>query len=349
MARLEILFYFMGRFKFVRTWECKCCINNGLNKSVTVNKDGLCNICSDYKANFDRKLLQGELIFLKNFISNKGDYDCMVGLSGGKDSTAMLDSVLELGFHPLTFSLQAYYNNLTISVTDRIKLITKKFNVDYHVIDAITYLSDVDRQCFEKMADIYEKAVAGEISPEKFRNLYFKGREFYSTKKDVIFPFVRPCQICRKIAIRAYYAEAVKRKIKIVFVGINEWASGKLGKYSAIRCLKPYENAPEVFIVHLPYLLQRKYSDVMKILEDMSCKELVIDMDVKTGGNSCLLARACEKVAFDMLGFHLDSARLAREVTVGFIDKQTAQKAIENGKYDSERTVREVLTDCHII
>ena len=325
MTRLGILFYFIGRFKFVRTWECKCCINNGLNKSITVDKGGLCNICSDYKANFDRKLLQGELVFLKNFISNNGDYDCMVGLSGGKDSTAMLASVLELGFHPLTFSLQAYYNNLTTSVTDRIKLITKKFNVDYHIIDAITYLSDVDRECFEKMADVYDKAVAGDISLEKFRNLYFKGREFYSTKKSIVFPFVRPCQICRKIAIRAYYAEAVKRK------------------------MKPYENAPEVFIVHLPYLLQRKYSDVMKILEDVSCKELVIDMDVKTGGNSCLLARACEKVAFDMLGFHLDSARLAREVTVGFIDKQTAQKAIENGKYDSERTVREVLADCHII
>lgn len=332
----------------VKIRECKCCINDIQNESISIGHDGLCNICRDYQQHFDVKILKEELMFVKNFIS-KDKYDCMIGLSGGKDSTAMLSPVLALGFHPLAFSFQIHYNNLTDSVRENIKFITQNLHVDYEVIDVCTYLNEIDRACFAGMADIYNKASLNMISREEFRKIYFEGRKFYSVKENVIFPFVRPCQICRKIAIRAYYSEAVKRKINIVFIGINEWASNKNGRYSAIRRLKPHASAPEVFIVHLPYLLQRKYSEVIDILENTSCKEKVVETAVKTGGNSCSLARACEDVAFDMLGFHLDSARLAREVTVGFIDKDTARKAVNNGRYKSEKTVSEVLIDCNII
>lgn len=333
----------------MNTVECSCCINTTQNPSVTIGNDGLCNICRDYKRHFNRKMLEDELSTIKSFISNEKRYDCMVGLSGGKDSTAMLNSVLELGFHPLAFSFQIRYNNLGEAVRKKIAAITRKMNADYEVIDIGKYITETDRACFRGMADVYDRALSKKLSAEEFRNIYLEGRKHYSTKDDVIFPFVRPCQICRKIVIRAYYAEAVNRNIKIVFVGINEWASKKFGRYRAIRRLKPHADLPEVFVVHLPYLLQRTYSDVLKILDEVSCKEQVVETEVKTGGNSCVLAKACEGTAFDLLGFHLDAARLSREVTVGFIDKQIAKRAVENGTVASDKTVREVLTECRII
>ena len=328
--------------------ECQWCINNIHNKSITIDKNGICNVCKDYHRNFDKELLKDELDFIKKQ-KYKDGYNCMVGLSGGKDSTAMLHSVLDLGFRPLAFSFQIGYNNLTQSIIKNIESFTKKLQVDYEVIDIFNYINATDRACFAGTADIYDRAMTQQISKEEFRQIYFEGRQFYSTKQNVIFPFVRPCQICRKITIRAYYSEAVKRNIKIVFVGINEWASNKNGRYSAIRRLQPQADLPEVFIVHLPYLLQRRYSEVIKILESLSCDENVLETSVKTGGHSCILARACEDIAFNMLGFHLDSTRLSREVTVGFIDKETALQAITSGKYNSEKTVREVLIGCHII
>jgi hypothetical protein len=164
-----------------------------------------------------------------------------------------------------------------------------------------------------------------------------------------VFPFVRPCQICRKIAIKAYYEEAVKRNIKVVFIGINEWASNKNNKYSAIRKLKPFENKPEVYIVHLPFLVGRKYEELPEILERIGWKREEGDHEVDTGGSACLLARACEKKANEIMGFHLDSARLSREITVGFIDKAKAKEAIKNGNRESEYTVKEVLKRGNII
>lgn len=327
--------------------ECRICINNTKNPSIKINDDGICNICEHYNKYFKRSDIETEKEFIKTFITNK-KYDCMVGLSGGKDSSAMLYTVKELGFTPLAFSFKVGYNEMTKSVKEKINNITKCLGIDYQVININNYISDIDKQCFKQMSELYDEELT-EKSKEKFREIYNEGRKYYSTKQQIVFPFVRPCQICRKIAIKAYYEEAVKRNIKVVFIGINEWASNKNNKYSAIRKLKPFENKPEVYIVHLPFLVGRKYEELPEILERIGWKREEGDHEVDTGGSACLLARACEKKANEIMGFHLDSARLAREITVGFIDKAKAIEAIKNGNRESEYTVKEVLKRGNII
>lgn len=326
---------------------CRICINNTKNPSIKINDDGICNICEHYNKYFKRSDIETEKEFIKTFITNK-KYDCMVGLSGGKDSSAMLYTVKELGFTPLAFSFKVGYNEMTKSVKEKINNITKCLGIDYQVININNYISDIDKQCFKQMSELYDEELT-EKSKEKFKEIYNEGRKYYSTKKQIVFPFVRPCQICRKIAIKAYYEEAVKRNIKVVFIGINEWASNKNNKYSAIRKLKPFENKPEVYIVHLPFLVGRKYEELPEILERIGWKREEGDHEVDTGGSACLLARACEKKANEIMGFHLDSARLAREITVGFIDKAKAKEAIKNGNRESEYTVKEVLKRGNII
>lgn len=49
-----------------------------------------------------------------------------------------------------------------------------------------------------------------------------------------------------------------------------------------------------------------------------------------------------------MLKFHIDSTRLSREITVGFINKKQAKEAIKNPT-DPKFTVKEVLEDAGII
>lgn len=327
--------------------ECRICINNTKNPSIKINDDGICNICEHYNKYFKRSDIETEKEFIKTFITNK-KYDCMVGLSGGKDSSAMLYTVKELGFTPLAFSFKVGYNEMTKSVKEKTNNITKCLGIDYQVININNYISDIDKQCFKQMSELYDEELT-EKSKEKFREIYNEGRKYYSTKQQIVFPFVRPCQICRKIAIKAYYEEAVKRNIKVVFIGINEWASNKNNKYSAIRKLKPFENKPEVYIVHLPFLVGRKYEELPEILERIGWKREEGDHEVDTGGSACLLARACEKKANEIMGFHLDSARLAREITVGFIDKTKAKDAIKNWNRESEYTVKEVLKRGNII
>lgn len=269
----------------------------------------------------------------------------MVGISGGKDSTAALFTVKKMGFTPLAFSFRIGYTKE--EMFNRARAIANRIGADYEIIDVRKHINEIDRESFKKMADLYDEPESEELK-RKFRRLYKEGRKHHSTKDNIAFPFVRPCQICRKVAIRSYYAEAVKRGIRVVVIGINEWAGLQGNSYSAIRKLNPFKSQPSVYIVHLPFLLQRKLSDTRQILNEIGWKKPVDEGYVDTGGGSCLLARECEVKATRLLGFNIDSTRLAREVTIGFLTKREAKRALEK-KRDSLTSVSEVLKKAKVL
>lgn len=57
---------------------------------------------------------------------------------------------------------------------------------------------------------------------ELFRYWYLSARNHYSVRDRTVLPYVRPCQLCRKVVIKAYYQEAVQRGVKLIFLGMNE-------------------------------------------------------------------------------------------------------------------------------
>lgn len=326
--------------------ECQKCINSNQNPSIQINKNGLCNICNLYKESFDKSVLRKELDFLKTFVKkNKGKYDSMVGISGGKDSTATLYSAKKLGFSPLAFTFDTgYYPK---HIFPRAKWVAKKLGVDHEIISIKKYIRSIDKASYKMMADLYDKKGSSFLRSE-FRNLYKEGRKHYSVKCPHAFAFVRTCQLCRRIVIPAYYNEAEKRGIKVVILGMNEWTGLSKNKFTAIRKLKPFKNKPAVYVVHLPFLLGRRLKDTGKILKKLGWRIPKGEGLVESNSNSCLLARAAESKAKKMLGFHPDSTRLAREVTVGFIAKKQAKQALAKN-HTFPLGVREVLQKAKIL
>lgn len=326
--------------------ECKKCVNTSSNLSSMIGKSGLCDVCERYEKNFNREPLKKELGFLLSLRnSGRGKYDALIGVSGGKDSTATLYEIKRMGFNPLAFSLDTHY--YPKHIFHRAKQIAKQLGVDYKKIDVRKYIRPVDRACFNKTADLYDERDSLELK-EKFRKWYVEGRRHYSVKCQHRIPFVRTCQLCRRLIVRAYYGEAQKNGVNVVILGINEWAGlsqdskSKKFAFSAIRKLQPFKNKPPVYIVHLPFLLQIKIKDTEKILKKLGWKIPRGEKLIESNANSCLFAKAAENKARRMLGFHPDSTRLAREVTAGFISKKQARMALDkihNYKY----SVRQVL------
>ncbi|KKS38112.1 MAG: hypothetical protein A3G49_00140 [Candidatus Sungbacteria bacterium RIFCSPLOWO2_12_FULL_41_11] len=332
--------------------ECKKCVNTSSNLSSVIGKYGLCDVCEKYEKNFSGAVLQKELRFLLSLRgSGKEKHDAMVGISGGKDSTATLYTAKQMGFIPLTFSLDTgYYPK---HIFQRAKTVAKKLKVDYEKIDARIYMRSVDRICFRKTSDLYNERDSQELK-EKFRKWYVEGRRHYSVKCQHKIPFVRTCQLCRRLVVRAYYGEALKRGVKVVILGINEWAGlsqdseSKKFIFSAIRKLQPFKNKPPVYIVHLPFLLQRKIEDTERILRKLGWKIPRGERLIESNANSCLFARAAESKAKRMLGFHPDTTRLAREVTVGFISKEQASSALAK-VHNYPHSVRRVLQKAKVL
>ncbi len=332
---------------------CKRCVNTTKNPNVRINHEGYCNVCEVFMNNFNKSVLETELSFLRSRRGKgKTKYDAFLGLSGGKDSTATLYTVKQMGFRPLAFTFDlGYYPK---HIFQRAKHISSLMDTDHQIIDIRRYIRASDVSCYQKTAALYDETESDELK-ERFINIYKDGKKHYSIKCRHFVPVVRTCQLCRRPVIRAYYSEAIKRGINLIILGMNGWAnlSGTHGlskkvKISAIKILKPYKNSMPVYVVHLPFLLQRSIKETQKILDKAGWKEPKGENLIETNANSCLFARAAESKAKRMLGFHPDTPRLAREVTVGFITKVQAKIALEK-IHRPVCSVRHVLERANII
>ncbi len=83
---------------------CKSCIMPETKPDIQIFEDGECDACKSFK---DRKKINWEkrkkelLKITKKFKSKNNNYDCIVPVSGGKDSIYQTLKALELGLNPL--------------------------------------------------------------------------------------------------------------------------------------------------------------------------------------------------------------------------------------------------------
>ncbi|MBN1901597.1 hypothetical protein JW926_09775 [Candidatus Sumerlaeota bacterium] len=69
--------------------RCAQCILPANYPRISFDKDGVCNFCREYrKVNFqgDEKLIE----FIRSFTTRDSQYDCLIGYSGGRDSSYLL-------------------------------------------------------------------------------------------------------------------------------------------------------------------------------------------------------------------------------------------------------------------
>ena len=82
---------------------CNNCIMPSTRPDIEINSEGICNACIAYKnrKKIDWRKRKSELIEIVEKFKTKDYWDCIVPVSGGKDSTYQTIKVLELGLKPL--------------------------------------------------------------------------------------------------------------------------------------------------------------------------------------------------------------------------------------------------------
>lgn len=126
---------------------CKRCVMDSAIVGFKINHLGICNFCSS----LDRKLtnlpsldsrqdMLNELVInIKKRKAKRDSYDCVVGLSGGVDSSWALVQVVELGLNPLVIHFDNGWNS-ELAQSNILNLI-ESLNVDYetHVMEWDVY------------------------------------------------------------------------------------------------------------------------------------------------------------------------------------------------------------------
>lgn len=115
---------------------CTQCVMDTSDSEITFDSSGICNHCIDFDTLQKPQLFKGQegADHLDDFVSKmkrdgKGKpYDCIIGISGGVDSSYVAHRVIELGLRPLAVHVDTGWNSdLAVS---NIEKIVDKLNID---------------------------------------------------------------------------------------------------------------------------------------------------------------------------------------------------------------------------
>lgn len=117
---------------------CTNCVMDTSDPNIKFDVQGVCDQCNDYIANVEPKLdwnrKKIELDAVVKKIKNDGqghDFDCLLGMSGGVDSSYMLHlAVKELGLRPLVFHVDGGWNSEL--AVNNIQVMVDKLGLDLY-------------------------------------------------------------------------------------------------------------------------------------------------------------------------------------------------------------------------
>src|SRR5512138_2408704 len=120
---------------------CTRCVSDTTIPNIKFDASGVCNFCkiqdaleADSQLNEQNQARFRALIEKIKSEGRNKEYDCVVGVSGGRDSTYVLYNAIKLGLRPLAVHFDNGWNS-EIAVAN-IKRATTKLNVDLHTVVA---------------------------------------------------------------------------------------------------------------------------------------------------------------------------------------------------------------------
>jgi N-acetyl sugar amidotransferase len=150
-----------------RMTYCGKCVYPAISVNNLLDDEGVCSACR-MQEEFDTlspefwKIREQKFIELAEWAQSRsgGGYDCVVPVSGGKDSYFQVHTALQYGLKPL---LVTYHGNNYLPEGQRnLDRMREKFNADHMVFGpGIETLIRLNRLCFRKMGDMNWHAHAG--------------------------------------------------------------------------------------------------------------------------------------------------------------------------------------------
>ena len=116
---------------------CQRCVMDSSVKDIVFYPDGRCSLCRNYDDNLSKEIhadQQGKERFKKLIEvvkkTKKGKYDCLIGISGGVDSSFVAHLVKMYGLNPLAVHLDNGWN--TELAVDNVEKLVKELNIDLY-------------------------------------------------------------------------------------------------------------------------------------------------------------------------------------------------------------------------
>lgn len=115
--------------------QCTRCVMDDTAQDFKLNDAGICNYCIEFERSSPLTDIGTDQELVRQTSDPKADYDCVVGVSGGVDSSIVLVQAVNLGLRPLAVHMDNGWNSELSQ--NNISNLVQKLGVDLvtHVID----------------------------------------------------------------------------------------------------------------------------------------------------------------------------------------------------------------------
>jgi tRNA(Ile)-lysidine synthase TilS/MesJ len=183
------------------TKRCLNCILPAVNDRVILDDKGICNICNTRKKVSENNTFYGDWgpeklkSDIDKYKTKDGKYDCIIGVSGGKDSLMTLYiAKKELGLNPLAvfidngFGLDEMYENIhNATNTLDVDLIVYRTNELKEIFKTLLITKKPIYYCriCHELIDVYLREIATKFGIQLLLGGYTKGQEY--ARSDELF------------------------------------------------------------------------------------------------------------------------------------------------------------------
>lgn len=245
---------------------CKRCIMDTSDPDITFDAEGVCHHCHRYKELLTTRTYKDDearakLAQLIASIKNAGDgkeYDCIIGVSGGVDSTYVAYLVKQLGLRPLAIHFDNGWNS-ELAVSNIEKVLNRL------EIDLYTYVIDWDMFRELQIAFLKASTPDGEIPTDHAINaLLFQE----AAKRNIRYIINGMNFTTESLAVPAWaYGHSDWKYIKSVN---RRFGKGRLKGYPHFSLFKLFYFATikKIKVVSILNYIDYKKDEVMKVLQE---------------------------------------------------------------------------------
>lgn len=306
---------------------CTRCILDEKIEKISFDESGLCNYCQRYddeaKGILENKGNTAELERIVEEIKQNGKgnkYDCLIGLSGGIDSSFVAKLVVDFGLRPLAFHLDNGWNS-EISVKN-IKNIISKLNIDLY-----TYVIDWDE--FKDMQLAFLRA--GVVDIELLTDHAITAIAYGLIKKEKIKYFISGSNYATEAIMPddwSYY-KWDRKNIKSIHKQFGKLPRKTYPSYSFIEKIK----SQSIYsVVRMLDYIEYNKEDAMEVLKE----ELGWQYYGGKHYESVFTKFYQAYILPEKFGMDKRKAHLASLINSGQMTKETALKELEKPLYPSE-------------
>lgn len=238
--------------------ECKqCCLLEGIilnreiliqpymscdpfDKRITINDQGVCQLCEEYNKNFNEQFVREELQQFLDLPTTSEEYDAIVSFSGGKDSASALYLAVEkFGLKAIAF----LYDNgfIPASVQDRAQRFCDKLGVPLKIVRNPLYDLFLQGMTFDQKTNEWSNPVPKDL-----------------------------CRFCCQKFFSAVLQFAKSEHINRVITGLNTYISLET------KCSSIFVNS-ESWLIALPYAMRLTVEGQKKLLQEMQWEDIRIE------------------------------------------------------------------------